>query len=109
GAMRKFILLSIAVFGLWGIESSARPAQVLLIRHAEKEQGSKDLSARGWQRARALPRLLERADLTEYGVPAALFAMKPTTDGKSKRAVETLTYLAQYLELPINSAFDKTD
>lgn len=85
----------------------ARPAQVVLMRHGEKPEIGDELSDKGWQRAQALPDLLKRPDLTQFGAPVALFAMVPTDKHKSKRAIQTLQFLAQTLKLPIDTEFDR--
>jgi broad specificity phosphatase PhoE len=110
----KSIIFKILSYGLlvavFGLECGAHPAQVLLIRHAEKpDDGGSDLSARGWQRAEVLPKLFSRAAFTQFGLPVALYAMKPTDDGKSIRAVQTLKYVAQSLDLPIDQDYDKEE
>ncbi len=85
----------------------ARPAEVILIRHAEKPDDGDGLSEKGWARARALPRLLERPDLTRFGKPVELFGMVPTKNRPSRRALETLKYAAEALGLAINSNYSR--
>jgi phosphohistidine phosphatase SixA len=91
----------------------AMPAQIFLIRHAEKptqgDEGS-ELSERGWQRARLLPNLFQnQPELARLGPPAALFAMAPQNDGGSIRAIQTLKYVAETFHLPIDSDFKRDD
>src|SRR6185437_6917939 len=109
--------LVIAVFvflGLLGLgQAQAAPAQVLLIRHGEKPPQGNDLSARGWQRAQALPELFQRPEFEQYGLPVALYAMAPkgglSNPQSSMRAVETLKYLSADLHLPINTQYERDD
>jgi hypothetical protein len=54
----------------------ATPAQVLIIRHAEKGASGKDLSSAGDARAQALVGFFENnPEVTQYGTPAAIYAM----------------------------------
>lgn len=96
--------------------------KILLIRHAEKpvpelgiggvdERGSADrrsLSVRGWQRAGALVRFFAPRDgvFAHDGLerPDALFAASPRT--KSRRPLQTLSELAQELDLPVRQEYD---
>jgi hypothetical protein len=92
--------------------------KIMLIRHAEKptdkdggvdpkgEADKHDLIVRGWQRAGALTqffanprdpnRLIQR--------PAAIFATEPSSSSESKRPLHTVTPLAQFLNVTIDSA-----
>jgi hypothetical protein len=102
--------------------------KIMVIRHAEKPTGniggvkeSGDSSAhalivRGWQRAGALACLFApaRGPLQDplLATPDVLFASAPSDDSnpnntKSRRPEETLTSLAQLLNLPINLDFSK--
>ena len=99
----------------------------MLIRHAEKpvkdsapygvtaegERNKESLEVRGWQRAGALATLLaptnrhfQHASLAK---PQFLFASKPLRRKGSRRPIETLTPLAQKLDLRINSSFQRSD
>ena len=90
----------------------ARPARVILLRHAEKPPGESNvhLSERGESRARALVALLEaRSVLGTNGPAAALFAPKITRQGHSRRPYETLEPLAEHLKLSIQTAYSPSD
>jgi hypothetical protein len=97
------------------------------LRHAEKpgrdfapfgvslegERSKESLAVRGWQRAGALTNLLvptnghlQNAALAK---PRFLYASKPLKRKGSKRPIETITPLAQKLEIPINSEFPRFD
>ena len=99
----------------------------MLIRHAEKpakdsapfgvtaegERNKESLEVRGWQRAGALANLLapnnghfQHASLAK---PQFLFASKPLRRKGSRRPLETVTPLAQKLELRVNSGFQRSD
>jgi hypothetical protein len=93
--------------------------KIMIVRHAEKpddsDQGvspsgqddSHDLIVQGWQRAGALACLFAPArgplQSTELATPQFLFA----SDDSSKRPEETITPLADLLNLDINSSFGK--
>lgn len=97
----------IALLLLVGLQNVlARPAQVILLRHAEKPAGESEvhLSERGRARARALVSLLTtNALLQTHGPPVALFAPRFTQHGHSRRPYETLQPLAEHLKLPIQT------
>jgi hypothetical protein len=81
---------------------SAAPAQVLLIRHAEKPDVGDDLSLKGRQRAAALaPYFLETAELLTHGKPVAVYAQQPSDNRPSRRCLETVKPLAAALDLRV--------
>ncbi|MBU6401848.1 MAG: histidine phosphatase family protein [Verrucomicrobia bacterium] len=87
---------------------SAHPAQIILLRHAEKPLNQREvhLSAQGRQRAVALvPFLTTTPALVTNGLPVALFATRPTRHDHSRRPYETLTPLAQHLRLRIQTPY----
>ena len=89
----------------------ARPARVILLRHAEKppDESTVHLSERGEARARALVALLAaKPVLGTNGPPAALFAPKVTRRGHSRRPYETLKPLAEHLKLSIQAPYGPT-
>jgi len=90
----------------------ARPARVILLRHAEKppDESHVHLSGRGESRARALVALLATKQvLGTNGSPAALFAPKVTSRGHSLRPSETLEPLAEHLKLSIQTPYGPSD
>src|ERR1035441_8993388 len=91
---------------------SARPARVILLRHAEKppDESTVHLSERGQSRARALIVLLEgKSVLGTNGPPAALFAPKVTRRGHSLRPYDTLEPLAEHLKLSVQMPYGPSD
>ena len=90
------------------IPAHAKPAQVVIIRHAEKSSDEDpDLSPRGSQRAQALVGfILTNAKINLFGPPVAIYATEPQSDG-SVRAIKTVTPLAEKLQLTINHDFTK--
>lgn len=78
------------------------PAQVIIIRHAEKPPEGHELSLKGRQRAAALvPYFLETPDVLEYKTPAAIYAQKSGEGHRSKRPVQTVKDLAGALRLEV--------
>ncbi len=93
-------------------ESAAQPAQIILLRHAEKpaDEGDLGLSPRGEDRARALVGLLGRGSVYTTNAPvAALYATRVTKRNRSQRTGETLAPLATDLALPVNTQFSSGD
>lgn len=90
----------------------AVPAQVLLIRHAEKplppDKEGIHLNMQGRQRAHALvPFFMEDPRMTELGTPVVIFAQKPKTKKNSRRPIETVKPLAEALGLEVNTTFHR--
>lgn len=86
----------------------AQPAQVILIRHAEKPEDPAEvhLSEKGEKRARELvPFLTTDPVLTQAGLPVALFATRTTRHGRGQRTQETLAPLAHELGLPVQTPY----
>jgi hypothetical protein len=84
----------------------ARPAEIILLRHAEKPafDWNVHLSKEGRKRAAALADFLTTNPLLlSNGLPAALFAARPTFRGHGRRPAETLEPLARKLKLPIQT------
>jgi len=100
--------------------------KIMLIRHAEKpakdsvpygvtrkgERSKESLEVRGWQRAGALITLFApangRSKNTSLAKPQFLFASKPLQRKGSRRPIETITPLAEKLDLKINSEFQRS-
>jgi len=98
---------------LAGVQSVlARPAEIILLRHAEKppDETNVHLSATGKERARALVQFFTNTPaLTTNGLPVALFAARPLSRSHSKRPVETLEPLAKHLKLHILTPHTSTE
>jgi len=89
---------------------SAGPAQIIIIRHAEKPAVGNNLSPRGEERAKALVGFFKtNPAVTRFGTPAAIYAMTPKTDGKDARPLETVVPLAKSLGLAVNTNIPKAD
>jgi hypothetical protein len=103
----RFAMLILALLAVATL-SSAQPAQVILIRHAEKpvDPEAVHLSKSGEKRAKELvPFLTSDPRLTRYGLPAALYATHTTERGRGVRTQETIAPLAKKLHLPIQTPY----
>lgn len=110
--MRRTILPLIAALtiALGAAASFAAPAQVILIRHGEKPAHGSGLNEQGFARAAALVKYFRTNQaVTEYGTPAAIYAMKPPRPGGSVRPIQTVTPLATALSLPVISDYLRED
>ena len=102
------------------------PLKVMVIRHAEKPDGTggvlgvdeagrpdpNQLSVRGWQRAGALVRFFAPAggNFAEgIASPSAIFACKPYGTANSVRPLSTVSPLAKALGIPVNHEIGKRD
>jgi len=102
--MRTLILL---LFLLSFQTVPAVPAQVILMRHAEKPLQGPELSLKGLERAAALvPFFLKNPQWLKFGPPAGLIAAAPKTSGSSIRSIQTLQPLACALDLDIVVQFN---
>jgi len=105
-------LFQVLVLAFWVCASTAlaTPAQVILIRHAEKPAKGPDLSAQGRQRANALVGYFTgNPDVTRYGTPVAIYAMAPNNEDGTLRPIQTMKPLAQKLGLELITAYKKSD
>lgn len=108
--MKKYAVLFSFFAVAYIANIKALPAQVILIRHAEKSHQGNSLSLKGRERAAALaPYFMEDPDVTVYGPPAAIYAQAADKPDSSLRPIETVTPLAQTLKLAIKNQFGKDD
>jgi hypothetical protein len=90
--------------------SLAHPAQVIIIRHAEKPAKGNGLSLRGEERAAALvPYFRKSEELVQFKAPVAIYAQRASTPTASRRAIETVKPLADCLELQVNDSYMRDD
>ena len=109
-AMKWYTLLFLLSLAIQ--TASARPAQIILLRHGDKpdEATNPHLSAKGLERGLAFASLVTtNRTLLTNGLPVALFATKPTEKRNGVRASETLEPLAKELKIEVQAPFRKTD
>lgn len=85
-----------------------QPARVVLLRHAEKPANDEEihLSELGQKRAHALASWATNCPAWQTNErPVAVFACKPTPKAPSLRSIETITPLAEQLQLPVQTPF----
>ena len=85
-----------------------RPAQIILIRHAEKPADAEDphLSPAGVQRAEQLVSFITTDPaMRRFGLPVAVFATQTTQHDNGQRTQETVAPLARALNLPVQTPF----
>ena len=89
----------------------AAPAQVLIIRHAEKINDElPQLSNVGYQRAQTLVDFfINNASVNAFGPPVAIFAAVPKNANGSIRPYETVAPLATALQMSVILDFEKDD
>ena len=86
--------------------NSASPAQILIIRHAEKpDNDSVDLSDQGKKRAEALPGLFLKSQSRPQPFPNPNFIFATKNSKHSHRPLETVTPLAKKLGIMVNTEF----
>ena len=90
----------------------AQPAQIILLRHAEKPADPDDphLSPAGVKRAeRLVSFIMTDPVMSRFGLPAAVFATQSTKHGNGQRTQETVAPLARALKLPVQTPFLSKD
>jgi hypothetical protein len=88
----------------------AEPAEVVIIRHAEKPDEGNELSLAGRERAAALlPYFFGNPAVLEFGRPMAIYAQAQKHATSSLRSIQTVQPLADALHLKINDAFERDD
>ena len=104
----KFVFFCFAFFSLSHL--SAMPAQVILIRHAEKTPPGTYLSLKGRQRAAALvPTFLGSPPLLHYGTPAAIYVMKSGKKGPAVRWSQTVIGIADEINIPLQNQYNRLE
>lgn len=102
------VFVTFLLLGAVPWSAQAMPAQVILIRHAEKYENRAmiHLSPKGLTRAQALSQFFQSDPrVVEFGPPAAIIAQSPTEKKKSVRPLETVEPLSKALGLPVISQF----
>lgn len=108
----KFFIFALPILKLSVVD--ALPAQVIIIRHGEKNPLNGQLLPKGQSRAGALMAYLTERDpsstnppLFSHGPPAVIFASRPAlhSDDETIRCIQTVTPTAAKLKLPVHSPF----
>jgi hypothetical protein len=107
--MRRCVFSLLAVL-ICANYSLAEPAEVVIIRHAEKPDEGNELSLAGRERAAALlPYFLGTPAVLEFGRPVAIYAQSQKHATSSLRPIQTVQPLADSLHLKINDTFERDD
>jgi hypothetical protein len=105
---RTLILLFTALASASAQSPVAGPAQIILLRHAEKPADLENphLSPAGVKRAEQLvPFIMKDPAMTGLGLPVAVFATQTTKHDNGQRTQETVAPLARALRLPVQTPF----
>jgi hypothetical protein len=87
---------------------ASRPAQIIILRHADKPVDPNDphLSPAGVKRAERLVRFITtNPAMTRFGMPVAVFATQTTKHDDGQRTQETVAPLARALKLAVQIPF----
>ncbi|HEV8410431.1 MAG TPA: histidine phosphatase family protein [Gemmatimonadaceae bacterium] len=106
--IQYLILAVLSLSGLSAPERYARPAQIILVRHADKPLDPADphLSPAGVERAKRLATFLATdPSMIKYGSPVAIFATQTTKHDDGQRTQETMVPLARKLGLQVQTPF----
>lgn len=88
----------------------ALPSQVMIIRHGEKPEEGHGLSLKGRERAEALaPFFSGNSEFLKHGLPVAIYAQKISQANPSMRPMQTVTPLAQALNLNIQAEYEHAE
>ena len=109
--MKSFFGFALLAISFWSPLAGAAPAEILVIRHAEKISDSEPgLSPKGFQRANALVDLFKKDPrLLDYGTPVAIFAGTAKHSDGSIRPLQTIQPLAKALGLTPRTDFESKD
>lgn len=107
------LLLAVAAVPSLGAQTPkpagpARPAQIVLFRHAEKpdDKANPHLSPEGVARAKKLVGFLSTDPVVnKYGKPVVIFATKTTKDDDGQRTQETVAPAAAALKLAVQMPY----
>jgi hypothetical protein len=104
------VLLGVLIVAASSTQALAQPAEVIIIRHAEKPPEGNELTLQGRERAAALvPYFRETAELLEFNTPVAIYVPLPKNENSSIRSAQTVAPLAAALHLKLNSTFHKDE
>lgn len=119
--MKLFLAFFWIIGSLATASLSALPAQIIIIRHAEKNSATHadkkstasandELSLKGKERAAVFPLYFnETTELISFSTPAAIYASIPPKPATSKNSIDTMRPLADSLKLTIRDTFESND
>lgn len=104
--MKRYLLSFATLIQILCVRADAIPAQVLIIRHAEKpvDNSNTHLSDRGFLRAQALVKIFGGSN-NRFDRPDFIIAQNPDKADGSVRAIETAAPLAAALSLSVDNSF----
>ncbi len=110
---KKYLILVSLILSPMAVSTAvATPKNVIIIRHADKVPGRMFLSAKGYERAAALPYYFLETPLYNTPPISSIFAVGLGDLGgpqESARPIETATPTAVRYKLTINSNFKQGD
>ena len=103
------MLKIIGIMFLFGYSSvHAMPAQIVILRHAEKPAIGSELSPKGFERANALVDFIRTQPLINaFGPVEIIYAAGPPKVGGSIRSIQTITPYADFAQVQIQQQFNK--
>jgi hypothetical protein len=94
------------IFCSLNIALSAKPSQVILIRHAEKPPTGDGLSSKGFERSIALvPFFTQRPSNSPFGLPVAAYAQASSKNHSSTRPIQTAGPLSTTLGIELITTY----
>jgi hypothetical protein len=104
-----WILLSLICL-LYSPVAVASPAQIVILRHAEKPDTGDTLSKQGFERAAALvPFFLQMPTAAIFEEPVAIYVPYSSTNYPSTRSLQTVSALANLWAVPLYARFTVAD
>lgn len=104
-----WILLSL-ICSLYTTAAVAMPAQVVILRHAEKPDTGDTLSKQGFERAAALvPFFSQLPTVVPFQTPVAIYVPYSSKNHSSTRALQTVSALANVWAVPLYARFTVAD
>lgn len=101
-------LFSVLIPILMGSQAFAKPAEIVLIRHAEKPKDGNELSEDGQKRAQLLVGFLsQNREINKNGPIAVVYAMGQSEVTKSIRAIQTVQPFVDATQTPLITEYKK--
>jgi len=107
--MKKIFLISGGLLFCVFTSAFATPKNVIIIRHAEKIQGSNRLNLQGFERAAALAYYFSGNPIYNNPPPTHIFATALEEADSSVRPIQTCTPIANHYDVPLNISFKHSE